>query len=149
MISFPAILTSQTPLAESLSGKIGGSRAIIETTASPRTPDGEFDADYFAVQYVYKTGYDPKCFVSFVQRIWGSGSAANAKISRTFSSYPPLEERLHALQNEISEILPLRDGATVSTSEFDAFLERLRAQKSEGQKRPTLRTPSHAIPNLP
>jgi hypothetical protein len=60
-----------------------------------------------------------------------------------------LEERLHALQNEISEILPLRDGATVSTSEFDAFLERLRAQKSEGQKRPTLRTPTHAIPNLP
>ena len=136
-----------------MSGPVGSSSNSIPM-AVPLTqlkfrPDGKFDANYFAVQYVYKTGYDPKCFVSFVQRIWGSGSAANAKISRTFSSYPPLEERLHALQNEISEILPLRDGATVSTSEFDAFLERLRAQKSEGQKRPTLRTPIHAIPNLP
>ena len=38
------------------------------------------------------------------------------------------------------KILPPRDGATVSTSEFDALLERLRAKKPEGQKQPTLKT---------
>jgi predicted Zn-dependent protease len=111
--------------------------------------DDELDADYFGVQYLYKAGYDPKCFTSFVQRIWASGTASTKKAPKVLSFYPPVDIRLAALQNEISEILPSRDGATVSTSEFDAFLERLRAPKSGGPKRPTLRTPSQPIPNLP
>jgi predicted Zn-dependent protease len=111
--------------------------------------DDELDADYFGVQYLYKAGYDPKCFTSFVQRIWASGTASNKKSSKVLGFYPPVNLRLAALQNEISEILPLRAGATVSTSEFDAFWERLRAPKSGGPKRPTLRTPSQPMPNLP
>jgi len=111
--------------------------------------DAESDADYFGVQYLYKTGYDPKCFVSFVQRTWGSGIAPTTKTAKVFNTYPPLDERLATLQSEISKILLPRDRATVPTSEFDASLERLRAQKSEGLKTPTLRTPSRAIPNLP
>jgi predicted Zn-dependent protease len=110
--------------------------------------DDELDADYFGVQYLYKAGYDPNCFTSFVQRIWASGTSSTRKSPKVLSFYPPVDIRLAALQNEISEILPSRDGANVSTSEFDAFLERLRARKSEGEKRPTLRTSSHTIPNL-
>jgi predicted Zn-dependent protease len=111
--------------------------------------DDELDADYFGVQYLYKAGYDPKCFTRFVQRIWASGTASTKKSPKVLSFYPPVDIRLAALQNEISEILPPRDGASVSTSEFDALLERLRAQKSEELKPPTLRTLSHAVPNLP
>jgi predicted Zn-dependent protease len=111
--------------------------------------DDELDADYFGAQYLYKAGYDPKCFTRFVQRIWASGTASTKKGPKVLSFYPPVDIRLTALQNEISDILPPRDGATVSTSEFDAPLERLRAQKSEGLKPTTLRTPSHAVPNLP
>lgn len=95
--------------------------------------DDELDADYFGVQYLYKTGYDPKCFISFVQRIWGSG-ATTTKVPEAFSAYPPLDERLAALRSEILKILPPRDGATVSTPEFDAFKDRLRALKSDEQK---------------
>lgn len=110
--------------------------------------DDELDADYFGVQYLYKAGYDPKCFTSFVQRIWASGPASAKRSPKILSFYPSVDIRLAALHNEIAEILPLRDGATVSTSEFDAFLERLRVPKSERQKQPTLRTPSQPIPNL-
>lgn len=92
--------------------------------------DDELDADYFGIQYLYKTGYDPQCFMSFVQRIWGSGATAT-KVPTTFSAYPPLDERLAALRTEISKILPPRDGATVSTPEFDAFKDRLRTLKAE------------------
>lgn len=95
--------------------------------------DDELDADYFGAQYLYKTGYDPECFINFVQRIWGSG-ATGTKVSAGFRSYPPLDERLAALRSEISKILPPRDGATVSTPEFDVFQDRLRALKSDGQK---------------
>lgn len=111
--------------------------------------DDEFDADYFAVQYVYKAGYDPVCFVRFIQLIWGSGSGVDSNISKTFNRYPPLEERLAALRREISDILPTRAGATVSTPDFDAFLDRLRSQKSEELKMPTLRTLTRPTRDLP
>ena len=63
------------------------------------------------------------------------------KVLRTF---PPLDERLAALQNEISEIMPAREHAIVSTAEFDAFKERLRSQESDHElKRPILRTEPH------
>lgn len=136
-----------------LSGPVGSSSNGVPLTVPvaqlKARRDDESDADYFGVQYLYKAGYDPECFVSFVQRTWGSGTPPTTKTATVFSTYPPLDERLATLQSEISRILPTRDGATVSTSEFDALLERLRAQKSEGSKRPTLRTPSHVIPNLP
>ena len=90
--------------------------------------DGESDADYFAVQYVYKSGYDPQCFLDFVQRIWGPGNMQKASaIPKVFSAYPPLPERIQALQKEIAEILPERDNAIVSTSAFQEFQDRLRS----------------------
>lgn len=126
MLSGPG---SQAPVGQSL--------AIPLTELKMRRQD-ELDADYFGVQYLYKAGYDPKCFIDFVQRIWGSGSATANSVQKVFSAFPPLDERLAALQNEISSILPPRDRATVSTAEFDAFKERLPAQKSGPElKRPT------------
>jgi predicted Zn-dependent protease len=116
----------------------GWSSTIPLTELKIRRQD-ELDADYFGVQYLYKAGYDPKSFTDFVQRIWGTATAKN--VPKVFSSFPPLNERLAALQNEISNILPPRDGAIVSTAEFDAFKERLPAQKSEGTV-PKLRTKS-------
>jgi predicted Zn-dependent protease len=111
--------------------------------------DEELDADYFGMQYLYKAGYDPKCFTSFVQRIWGPGAAATEKVPKVMSTYPPLDERLAALRSETSEILPPRDRAIVSTPEFDAFKERLRAQESGLElKQPSLRTRNRAIRNL-
>jgi len=129
---------------------VGWSLTIPLTELKIRRQD-ELDADYFGVQYLYKAGYDPKCFTDFVQRIWGTSSATAKNVPKVFSTFPPLDERLVALQNEISNILPPRDGAIVSTAEFDAFKERLRAQKSEGPA-PKLRTknaePRNPRPNL-
>ena len=112
--------------------------------------DHELDADYFGIQYLYKAGYDPRCFTSLVQRLWGSGAAATEKVPNALSTYPPLDERLAALRSEISEILPPRDQAIISTPEFDAFKERLHAQTSGPElNRPTLRTePPNPQPTL-
>jgi predicted Zn-dependent protease len=122
---------------------VGWSLTIPLSQLKMRRQD-ELDADYFGVQYLYKAGYDPKCFLEFVQRIWGAGSAAADNVPKVFSTFPPLDERIAALQNEVSKILPPRDKAIVSTAEFDAFKQRLPAQKSEGPelKRPELRRPT-------
>jgi len=84
----------------------------------------EFDADYFGLQYLYKSGYDPECFISFVQKVWPA-DATGTPAATALSAFPPLPERLEALQKEISDILPKRDGASTNTPEFAGFHEQV------------------------
>ena len=79
----------------------------------------ELNADYFGVQYLYKSGYDPGCFLTIIQTVWTDNSP------KVFITFPPVSERLKALQEEISEILPKRDGAVTNTPEFAVFREHL------------------------
>ena len=88
--------------------------------------DAEFDADYFGVQYLYKSGYDTRCFLDLV-KLTGS---ANGNAQEPLNAYPPLAQRLQTLQDESAEILPKRDGEIVSTHEFEDFRDRLQALKS-------------------
>lgn len=90
--------------------------------------EAELDADYFGVQYLFKSGYDTKCFLDFVRRIGDTSKA----VPQTFSEDPPLVQRLQALQKEIGENMPKRDRAVISTNEFQEFKNRLKDLKSEG-----------------
>jgi predicted Zn-dependent protease len=82
----------------------------------------ESAADYFGVQYLYKSGYAPECFISFIQKAWPSQTRATAK---AFSPFPLLPERLEALRKEIDEILPKQGSAITNTEDFAAFREHL------------------------
>jgi predicted Zn-dependent protease len=86
--------------------------------------DFELQADYFGIQYVYKSGYDTNCFLSAVQSLWERDPSTT--LSKAFSPFPPLPERLNMLRQEIDDILPGRAEAAVSSSEFDEFLAHLR-----------------------
>jgi predicted Zn-dependent protease len=83
--------------------------------------DDELDADYFGAQYVYKTGYDPECFLAVIQRL------QPGRVAKAFSPFPPVEERVHAIQMEVATILHARADAVVSTPEFADFRQRLRS----------------------
>jgi predicted Zn-dependent protease len=85
----------------------------------------EVDADYFGVQYLYKSGYDPECYLRFVQRIWPA-RYGSANVPVAFSQFPPALERLKTLRSEIADILPPRGQSVVSTSAFDEFQAHLR-----------------------
>lgn len=82
----------------------------------------EFAADYFGIQYLYKSGYAPECFISFIQKAWPPSART---VAQAFSSFPPLIKRLDALQNEINDILPKQDGAITNTEDFEAFRKHL------------------------
>jgi len=86
--------------------------------------EDESAADYSGIQYLYKSGYDPECFIAFIQKAWPptSGTSATAK---AFSPFPPLSERVKALEQEIGEVLPKRNGAITDTYEFAAFRKHL------------------------
>ena len=110
----------------SSSSSAKGAPSVIQLTQLKMKRDDELDADYFGLQYLYKAGYDPTCFINFVQRVGASDTTP-----KVFSAYPRLDERLRALRNEIAKILPPRNGAIISTPEFNAFKERLRTYKPE------------------
>jgi predicted Zn-dependent protease len=105
----------------------------------------ELDADYFGVQYLYKSGYNTQCFIQSVQKT--STVTPVSKSTQAFSSFPPLEERVKALQKEITDVLPRRDDATVSTTEFEDFKHHLllwRPEKPPNTRdtMPTIRNPA-------
>lgn len=46
----------------------------------------ELGADYFGIQYVYKSGYDTDCFLDAVQTLWMPGS--QTALARAFYPFP-------------------------------------------------------------
>jgi predicted Zn-dependent protease len=91
--------------------------------------EDELAADYFGLQYVYVTGYDPEPYTRLIERgVWPKVSPGKT-VPKELSSFPPVGDRLKAMRKEIAEILPKRSDAVVSTPEFDAFKERVRAWK--------------------
>jgi predicted Zn-dependent protease len=106
--------------------------------------DFAFDADFFGLQYLYKSGYDPESMPCFFERVWPLTFAGSKPIPKTFSSFPPLEDRLKAMRTEIQQILPYRDAVAVSTSDFETVKEHLRSwnppnPNDPGSGKPTLR----------
>jgi beta-barrel assembly-enhancing protease len=87
--------------------------------------DAELDADYFGVQYVYKSGYDPRCFVDLIAEVGDT----NKNVPETLSEYPSLPQRLQAVQKEIVDILPQRDGSVTSSQDFEEFKKHLESMK--------------------
>jgi predicted Zn-dependent protease len=84
----------------------------------------ELEADYFGIQYVYKSGYDTNCFLSALQTVWQPDPRKPQ--TKAFSLFPPLEDRMKMLRQEADDILPKRPGDVVTTPEFDSFMEHLR-----------------------
>jgi predicted Zn-dependent protease len=103
--------------------------------------DDESAADYFGVQYLYKSGYSPECFISFIQKVWPPHAQPTA---RAFSPFPPLSERLEAIRTEIQEILPKQSIAITNGERFATFREHLLTlgpPPKPSPKRPTLLRP--------
>jgi len=115
---------------------VNGLDSIPRSTPIFVKQDDELNADYFGVQYLYKTGYDPECFLTLIPRVWDSGQGSGKKVSVIFRGFPSVTERLRALNKEISEILPKRDDAIVSTPEFAVFKGRVRDLIPEAAPKP-------------
>jgi len=104
----------------------------------------ESEADYFGLQYLYKTGYDPGAAVSFFEKLQAKESAKPGSISKMFSTHPPTGERIELSKKNIEAILPDKEQYVVTTSEFNtvkaqlAQLENRRPSPEEANK-PSLR----------
>jgi beta-barrel assembly-enhancing protease len=117
MMTVPLIFMGQDGVAANSAAGV----AVPLTMLKFRRED-ESAADYFGVQYSYKSGYAPECFIGFIQKAWPPSGAVTVD---AFSPFPPLPERLKAIKKEMSKILPRRSRAITNTDEFAAFREHL------------------------
>ena len=105
----------------------------------------ESEADYLGVQYMYKAGYDPNAFVSFIEKVQAKEKKKPGTLAKAFATHPQTPDRIGKTQEEIAKILPPRDQYVVTTSEFDDVKARLAAIQNRRQlndqqdNRPSLR----------
>jgi predicted Zn-dependent protease len=105
----------------------------------------ERQADFFGLQYLYKTGYDPTAFVDFFEKIETMEKKKPGTVSKLFSTHPMTDDRIQAAQEEIQKILPAKPEYVVNTSEFNdvkarlAMLHNRRKIDNEDLNRPRLR----------
>ena len=111
----------------------------------------ESEADFLAIQYMYKAGYDPQALTSFFERVKSLEKHKESAVARAFETHPQTRDRILKTQEEINTLLPPQAEYTVDTSEFEAVKERLNRLENHHRKddvgRPTLkRRPAATTP---
>jgi len=106
--------------------------------------DAQLAADYYGIQYLYKSGYDSEAMPRFFERVWPL-TAGSKPTPKAFNLDPPLADRLKAMRTEIQK-LPARQqpaAATASSSsEYAALKERLEKSGPSPRKgQPVLQHP--------
>jgi predicted Zn-dependent protease len=106
----------------------------------------ESEADKLGLEYMYKTGYDPTCFVDFFEKIQTLEKKKPGTMSKVFSTHPMTDDRIKAAQTNIARYLKAKPEYVVNTSEFNDVKDRLamlhnrrRIDKKDNADRPTLR----------
>ncbi|MGE5322638.1 MAG: M48 family metalloprotease [Actinomycetota bacterium] len=105
----------------------------------------EAEADYFGVQYMYKSGYDPNQFVNFFEKIQAQEKKKPGSLAKAFATHPQTPDRIEKTQEEIATILPPRNEYIENTSEFNDVKARLAAIENrhkvddQNPNKPTLR----------
>lgn len=105
----------------------------------------ESEADYLALEYVYKAGYDPSALISILERLESHEDPSPGALVKAFATHPQTSDRIRKMQKEITHILPSRPTYIVSTSDFDEMHLRLLSRANHGldgsltSDRPTLR----------
>jgi len=106
----------------------------------------ESEADMLGLQYMYKAGYDPTCFVDFFEKVQSQEKRKPGTMAKVFSTHPPTDDRIKAAQKNIQEMLKAKPEYVVSTSEFSdvktrvmAMHNRRKIDDSKDAGRPTLR----------
>jgi predicted Zn-dependent protease len=106
----------------------------------------EKQADYYGLQYMYKSGYDPTAFVDFFEKVQTLEKKKPGSLSKVFSTHPMTDARIKHAQEEIQSILKPKPEYIVTTSEFNDVRSRLAmmhnhrmVDKNADPSRPTLR----------
>lgn len=90
----------------------------------------ESDADFLAIQYLYKAGYDPQALSAFLEKVKAIQDQRPGRRGKDFESDAQIADRIKRTQQEISTLLPLAPEYNVDTSDFQEVKVRLGEMKS-------------------
>jgi predicted Zn-dependent protease len=105
----------------------------------------EAEADMLGLQYMYKSGYDPTCFVDFFEKVQSQEKRKPGTMAKVFSTHPPTDDRIKSAQANIEKMLKAKPEYVVNTSEFNDVKARTvamhnrRSIDNKDSGRPTLR----------
>jgi beta-barrel assembly-enhancing protease len=106
-------------------GALQGANLLIPMGFLKFSRTMEKQADFYGLQYMYKTGYDPNSFIDFFEKIESMEKKKPGTVSKLFSTHPMTDDRIKASQEEIEKILKPRPEYVVNTSEFNDVKTRL------------------------
>ena len=132
----------------------GIARTALRESTTRATKDESmhtvFAADFFGLQYLYKSGYDPETYLQLLERT-SQQPPQGQNAPKVFGTHPPLAERLKALRDEIDRLLPRRDSYVLPSPDYEGIKERLRAWQPKHSSapgasdgKPTLRKPGES-----
>jgi len=117
---------------------------VIELKLLGVSREFELEADQLGAQYLWKSGYDPRAFITFFDKM--ASKEGYARGTSFFRTHPAFADRIIHSFREFA-FLPPRDEYVTDSEEFHRIKERLRArakeemekQKERERKRPRLR----------
>lgn len=127
---------ASVPLIAFGGGIVLAARAVIGPIATMKfSRNYEAEADYLAVEYAYKAGYDPTALITILERLSVDETQSTGAVTKAFSTHPLTSDRIRRMQQEIARILPVRPAYIVSSSDFDEMHARLFANQMVHLKR--------------
>jgi beta-barrel assembly-enhancing protease len=88
----------------------------------------ELEADFLALQYLHKSGYDPNALVTLLEKakeFEPKKQSRSSRAGRAYANHPELQERITKAQKEIQDAIPARQYMLASNSEFESLRNRL------------------------
>ncbi len=99
----------------------------------------EAEADQLGAQYAWRSGYDPRGFITFFDKM--ASEKGYVKSASFFRTHPPFFDRILSTVSEI-EYLPKSEDLAVDSTEFRAFklrlVEAVKRESSGDKKKPRL-----------
>lgn len=115
---------------------------ILDLTLLGVCRDYEMEADQLGVQYAWRSGYDPKGFITFFDKM--ASEKGYIRSASFFRTHPAFFERIVSTFSEIS-YLPPKDELVIDSTEFHTNKEKLikvgRVERTEKAKA-SLKKPS-------
>ncbi|MCS6816615.1 MAG: M48 family metalloprotease [Blastocatellia bacterium] len=117
---------------------------VIELRLLGVSREFELEADQLGAQYLWKSGYDPRSFITFFDKM--ASKEGYARGTSFFRTHPAFADRIIHSFREFA-FLPPREEYVTDSEEFHRIKERLRKlaqeamekQKEQERKRPRLR----------
>jgi beta-barrel assembly-enhancing protease len=117
----PSPVISANPDAAGNMTDLGGFLVPLKFVASPR----ETEADIHGIQYLQKAGYDPKGFITFLEKMQAMEKTELNNVIGLFQTHPPTTERIRLIQEQIgtASTTPLQADTTTELRKIQEVLK--------------------------